>query len=174
MPISVFDLFKIGVGPSSSHTVGPMRAAFDFVGELEAHKLLNEVTRVEVHLFGSLSATGIGHGTDHAVIMGLMGKRPDEIDPDIIGSSIKALKTSQMLSLNEQYRVTFQWERDMQLFEESLPHHPNAMCLIAHGQNTELYRNTYYSVGGGFVVDQAQAERGELDSDTTKLPYDFH
>lgn len=174
MPISVFDLFKIGVGPSSSHTVGPMRAAFDFVGELEAHKLLNEVARVEVHLFGSLSATGIGHGTDHAVIMGLMGKRPDEVDPDIIGPSIKALKTSQMLSLNEQYRVTFQWERDMQLFEESLPHHPNAMCLIAHGQNTELYRNTYYSVGGGFVVDQAQAERGELDSDTTKLPYDFH
>ncbi|SEL73061.1 serine dehydratase beta chain, partial [Halomonas daqiaonensis] len=82
MPISVFDLFKIGVGPSSSHTVGPMQAAFDFVRELQERSLLQRVARVEVQLYGSLSATGIGHGTDRAVIMGLMGERPNHIDPD--------------------------------------------------------------------------------------------
>ena len=84
MSISVFDLFKIGVGPSSSHTVGPMRAAHDFVEELRGRDLLERVARVEVQLYGSLSATGIGHGTDRAVIMGLMGERPDRIDPMII------------------------------------------------------------------------------------------
>ncbi|TDB04392.1 L-serine ammonia-lyase [Halomonas marinisediminis] len=173
MSISVFDLFKIGVGPSSSHTVGPMRAAYDFVGELNERDLLTRVARVEVQLFGSLSATGIGHGTDHAVIMGLMGERPDSIDPDIIAPSIEELKESEALLLDDRHSVSFRWVRDMQLLEESLPHHPNAMRLIAHGHGDELYRNTYYSVGGGFVVDEAQAAEGELDTDRTKLPFDF-
>ncbi|WP_299234701.1 L-serine ammonia-lyase [uncultured Halomonas sp.] len=173
MSISVFDLFKIGVGPSSSHTVGPMRAAYDFVGELNERDLLTRVARVEVQLFGSLSATGIGHGTDHAVIMGLMGERPDSIDPDIIAPAIEELKESEALLLDDRHSVSFRWIRDMQLLEESLPHHPNAMRLIAHGHGDELYRNTYYSVGGGFVVDEAQAAQGELDTDRTKLPFDF-
>ncbi|MDN3523043.1 L-serine ammonia-lyase, partial [Halomonas ramblicola] len=173
MPISVFDLFKIGVGPSSSHTVGPMRAAFDFVGELKERDLLERVARLEVQLFGSLSATGIGHGTDRAVIMGLMGERPDRIDPDIIGPCIEELQEAEALRLGNRHSVPFLWARDMQLLEESLPHHPNAMRLVAHGHGGELHRNTYYSVGGGFVVDEAQAAGGELDSDTTSLPYDF-
>ncbi|MBF7052678.1 L-serine ammonia-lyase [Halomonas sp. KAO] len=173
MSISVFDLFKIGVGPSSSHTVGPMRAAYDFVGELNERDLLTRVARVEVQLFGSLSATGIGHGTDHAVIMGLMGERPDSIDPDIIAPAIEELKESEALLLDDRHSVPFRWIRDMQLLEENLPHHPNAMRLIAHGHGDELYRNTYYSVGGGFVVDEAQAAEGELDTDRTELPFDF-
>ncbi|WP_416139292.1 L-serine ammonia-lyase [Halomonas sp. HK25] len=173
MSISVFDLFKIGIGPSSSHTVGPMRAAHDFVGELKAHDLLTRVARLEVQLFGSLSATGIGHGTDRAVIMGLMGERPDHIDPAIIGPCIEEVRESEALHLDSHHSVPFLWARDMQLLEESLPHHPNAMRLIAHGHGGELHRNTYYSVGGGFVIDAAQAERGELDTDTTQLPYDF-
>ena len=174
MSISVFDLFKIGVGPSSSHTVGPMRAAYDFVGELKERDLLTRVARVEVELFGSLSATGIGHGTDHAVIMGLMGERPDRIDPDIIAPSIEELQEAQALRLDGRHSVPFIWARDMQLLEESLPHHPNAMRLIAHGHSEELHRNTYYSVGGGFVIDAAQAAAGSLDADTTQLPYDFN
>ncbi|PWV75382.1 L-serine ammonia-lyase [Halomonas sp. A11-A] len=173
MPISVFDLFKIGVGPSSSHTVGPMRAAHDFVGELRERELLERVCRLEVQLFGSLSATGIGHATDRAVIMGLMGERPDRIDPAIIAPCIEELQECGALRLDGRHSVPFLWARDMQLHADSLPHHPNAMRLIAHGHAGELYQNTYYSVGGGFVIDEAQAERGELDSDTTALPYDF-
>ncbi|GEK46229.1 L-serine ammonia-lyase [Halomonas pacifica] len=174
MSISVFDLFKIGVGPSSSHTVGPMRAAYDFVESLRAQDLLERVARVEVQLYGSLSATGIGHGTDRAVIMGLMGERPDRIDPKIISPCIEELLESQSLLLDGRLAIPFLWPRDMQLLEENLPHHPNAMRLIAHGHSDELYRNTYYSVGGGFVVDEAQAQQGDLDTDTTPLPYDFN
>ena len=174
MSISVFDLFKIGVGPSSSHTVGPMRAAHDFIEELRARDLLERVARLEVQLFGSLSATGIGHGTDRAVIMGLMGERPDRIDPAIIAPCIEELLESGSLLLDGRLAIPFTWARDMQLLDESLPHHPNAMRLIAHGHSDELHRNTYYSVGGGFVIDEAQANAGELDSDSTPLPYDFN
>lgn len=174
MAISVFDLFKIGVGPSSSHTVGPMRAAYDFLQALRERSLLERVARVEVQLYGSLAATGAGHGTDRAVIMGLMGERPDQIDPSIISPCIEELLESQTLLLDNRLAISFVWARDMQWLDESLPHHPNAMCLIAHGHDGELYRNTYYSVGGGFVIDEAQAQAGELDSDTTSLPYDFN
>ncbi len=173
MPISVFDLFKIGVGPSSSHTVGPMRAAFDFIGELRELELLERVCRLEVQLFGSLSATGIGHATDRAVIMGLMGERPDRIDPAIIAPCIEELQECGALRLDGRHSVPFLWARDMQLHADSLPRHPNAMRLIAHGHAGELHHNTYYSVGGGFVIDEAQAERGELDGDATALPYNF-
>ena len=173
MAISVFDLFKIGIGPSSSHTVGPMRAAYDFIGELKAGDLLDRVARVEVRLYGSLSATGIGHGTDRAVLMGLMGERPDLIDPEIIGPCIEELQEAEALRLDGRHSVPFVWGRDLQLQEESLPHHPNAMRLIAHGHGGELHRNTYYSLGGGFVIDEAQAASGELDADTTALPYNF-
>jgi L-serine dehydratase len=173
MPISVFDLFKIGVGPSSSHTVGPMRAAHDFVGELRERELLERVCRLEVQLFGSLSATGIGHATDRAVIMGLMGERPDRIDPAIIAPCIEELQECGALRLDGRHSVPFLWARDMQLHPDSLPHHPNAMRLIAHGHGGELHQNTYYSVGGGFVIDEAQAERDDLDAGAAQLPYNF-
>ncbi|NWN83669.1 MAG: L-serine ammonia-lyase [Halomonas sp.] len=173
MPISVFDLFKVGVGPSSSHTVGPMQAACNFVADLEARELVEHTRRLEVELYGSLCATGIGHGTDHAVIMGLMGERPDHIDPDVIAPRIEALKASGTLHLANRHAVAFDWQRDMRLLEESLPHHPNAMRLLAYGDDGELYRNTYYSVGGGFVIDETQAEEGQLDTDHTRIPYDF-
>ncbi|MDT0500051.1 MULTISPECIES: L-serine ammonia-lyase [unclassified Halomonas] len=173
MPISVFDLFKVGVGPSSSHTVGPMQAACNFVSELEARELVEHTRRLEVELYGSLSATGIGHGTDHAVIMGLMGERPDQIDPDVIAPRIEALKSSGTLQLASRHAVAFDWQRDVRLLEESLPQHPNAMRLLAYGDEGELYRNTYYSVGGGFVIDEAQSAEGVLDTDHTEIPFDF-
>jgi L-serine dehydratase len=173
MAISVFDLFKIGIGPSSSHTVGPMRAAALFVQGLREREQLAQVGRVEVRLYGSLSATGIGHGSDNAVIMGLMGEWPDAIDPSQIGLRIATLKETDTLLLANALPIPFQWQRDMLLIDENLPFHPNAMTLIAEGADGELHRDTYYSVGGGFVVDEAQAASGVLDMDRTVLPYDF-
>ena len=173
MAISVFDLFKIGIGPSSSHTVGPMRAAALFVQGLRERALVDQVRRVEVQLYGSLSATGIGHGSDNAVIMGLMGEWPDAIDPSQIGLRIEALRQTQTLLLDNRFPVPFVWSRDMRLIDENLPFHPNAMTLVVYGAQTELHRDTYYSVGGGFVVDEAQARSGVADMDRTELPYDF-
>ncbi|SFP51802.1 serine dehydratase beta chain, partial [Pseudomonas borbori] len=111
MAISVFDLFKIGIGPSSSHTVGPMRAAALFVGALRERRLLARVRRVEVRLYGSLSATGVGHGSDRAVIMGLMGDWPDQIDPAQIEPRIAALLASGQLLLDGDVPVAFDWAR---------------------------------------------------------------
>jgi L-serine dehydratase len=150
-----------------------MRAAALFVETLKAKALLNDVRRVEVQLFGSLSATGIGHGSDNAVIMGLMGEWPDAIDPSQIGPRIERLRETHTLLLDGRLPVPFIWSRDMRLIDENLPFHPNAMTLVAEGANGELHRDTYYSVGGGFVVDQAQASSGVVDLDSTELPYDF-
>ncbi|MFL1515641.1 MULTISPECIES: L-serine ammonia-lyase [Pseudomonas] len=173
MAISVFDLFKIGIGPSSSHTVGPMRAAALFVQGLREQGLLEQTRRVEVQLYGSLSATGIGHGSDNAVIMGLMGEWPDAIDPSQIGIHIASLRETGTLYLDGRLPVPFIWARDMRLIDENLPFHPNAMTLIVEGEHGELHRDTYYSIGGGFVVDEAQASSGVVDLDRTELPYDF-
>ena len=173
MAISVFDLFKIGIGPSSSHTVGPMRAAALFVQGLRERDQLQQVRRIEVQLYGSLSATGIGHGSDNAVIMGLMGEWPDAIDPAQIAPRIAELHDSQTLLLDGYLPIPFVWASDMRLLDENLPFHPNAMTLIAEAANGEVHRDTYYSVGGGFVVDAAQAASGVMDMDRTELPYDF-
>ncbi|MDE3737008.1 L-serine ammonia-lyase [Pseudomonas resinovorans] len=173
MAISVFDLFKIGIGPSSSHTVGPMRAAALFATALRERGLLDQVRRVEVRLYGSLSATGVGHGTDRATLVGLMGEWPDRVDPKQIAPRIEALQASRELLLDGSHPVAFDWSRDLLLLDENLPYHPNAMTLIVEGEGGELHRDTYYSIGGGFVVDEAQAKSGQLDQDHTELPYDF-
>src|SRR5512134_1780693 len=143
MSISVLDLFKIGVGPSSSHTVGPMRAAHDFVRWLEARQLLSAVHRVEVRLYGSLAATGIGHATDRAVVVGLMGERPDRVDPDRIGPSIDAVRRTETLMLAGRIAVPFFWNRDLRLLPLSLPYHPNALRLTAYGSEGVVHENTY-------------------------------
>ncbi len=174
MAISVFDLFKIGIGPSSSHTVGPMRAAALFLGALRERRLLERVARLEVRLYGSLSATGVGHGSDSAVIMGLMGEWPDRIDPSQIAPRMAALLDSGQLQLDGRLPIAFDWQRDMLLLDENLPYHPNAMTLTAFSAAGDaLHGDTYYSVGGGFVVDAEQAASGSLDQDHTQLPYDF-
>jgi L-serine dehydratase len=173
--ISVFDLFKIGIGPSSSHTVGPMRAAALFSGALTERRLLERTARLQVRLYGSLSATGVGHGSDRAVIMGLMGDWPDQIDPSSIEPRIAELLASGQLQLGGRVGIAFDWQRDMLLLEENLPYHPNAMTLSAFAADGSLlHENTYYSVGGGFVVDAEQAASGQLDQDHTVLPYDFN
>jgi len=134
---------------------------------------LEQVRRVEVQLYGSLSATGIGHGSGNAVIMGLMGEWPDAIDPSQIGIRIETLRETHTLLLDGRLSVPFIWARDMRLIDENLPFHPNAMTLIVEGDDGELHRDTYYSIGGGFVVDEAQASSGVVDLDGTVLPYDF-
>jgi len=173
MSISVLDLFKIGIGPSSSHTVGPMRAAHDFSAVLQHQELLGQVRRIEVKLYGSLSATGVGHGTDRAVVAGLMGARPDEVDPDFVVSAVDGVRLDGSLPLAGAVAVPFNWERDLRLQPVSLPYHPNAMRLTAHGADGVLYENIYYSVGGGFVVDEAQAQSGGSAEAEVELPYPF-
>ncbi|MCS2609700.1 L-serine ammonia-lyase [Halomonas dongshanensis] len=169
MAISVFDLFRIGVGPSSSHTVGPMRAARDFVLALDAAA----VTRLVVRLHGSLAATGVGHATDQAVLLGLMGEAPDTLDPDAARERLEADIAQGTLCLAGSQRIAFDPKRDIEWDESCLPFHPNAMVLTAYQEEAVLATNTYYSLGGGFYIDEEQASRGGLDEDTTVLDYPF-
>ena len=173
MAISVFDLFKIGIGPSSSHTVGPMRAAATFAQALRERGLLAQVTRVEVRLYGSLSATGVGHATDRACLLGLMGQWPDRIDPHSIEPRIDQLMQEQCLMLDGSHSVAFQYNRDMRLLDESLPYHPNAMTLEAFDGQHSLFSQTYYSVGGGFIVEQSEIDAPSANANDVALPYEF-
>ncbi|MBW7469819.1 L-serine ammonia-lyase [Marinobacter sp. F4218] len=174
MSVSVFDLFKIGIGPSSSHTVGPMVAAATFVQQLESGELIAKVRRIRVGLYGSLSATGKGHGTDHAIILGLMGHRPGSVDPEIIRPTVEQLKQTGVLDLPGQYPVAFDWSRDLRFLDETLPYHPNALRIEALDENDRLlFENTFYSVGGGFVIEESQAVEGAMLVPQAKLPYRF-
>ncbi|HYQ52121.1 MAG TPA: L-serine ammonia-lyase [Pseudomonas sp.] len=173
MAISVFDLFKIGIGPSSSHTVGPMRAAATFAQALRAQGLLGQVNRVEVRLYGSLSATGVGHATDRACLLGLMGQWPDRIDPSTIDSRIGQVMHEQCLMLDGSQPLTFVYARDMLLLDENLPYHPNAMSLEALDGQASLLCQTYYSVGGGFIVEQGEIDAPQAEATTVTLPYPF-
>ncbi|NMZ01968.1 L-serine ammonia-lyase [Pseudomonas proteolytica] len=173
MAISVFDLFKVGIGPSSSHTVGPMRAAATFAQSLADQQVLEQTQRVEVRLYGSLSATGVGHATDRACVMGLMGEWPDRVDPTSIGQRIQQLRESGRLLLAGTQEISFNWQHDLLLLEESLPYHPNAMSLHAYGTDGLLSEQTYYSVGGGFIIEAAEAESGIAPTSDVELPYDF-
>lgn len=173
MAISVFDLFKIGIGPSSSHTVGPMRAAATFAQALRERGLLAQVTRVEVRLYGSLSATGVGHATDRACLLGLMGQWPDRIDPHSIEPRIDQLMQEQCLMLDGSHSVAFQYNRDMRLLDESLPYHPNAMTLEAFDGEHSLFSQTYYSVGGGFIVEQSEIDAPSANANDVALPFEF-
>ena len=156
MSVSVFDLFKIGIGPSSSHTVGPMIAARQFACHVRDTVGLAAVHQVTVELFGSLSATGVGHGTDRAVLLGLAGHEPDHIDPDQIAPAIAQIRQSDTLALLGEHVVPFV-EKDHLLFRrKSLPLHPNGMVFHAlDAQGNDIATREYYSVGGGFVVDAA-------------------
>ncbi|MGQ0728502.1 L-serine ammonia-lyase [Acidovorax sp.] len=156
MSVSVFDLFKIGIGPSSSHTVGPMIAARQFACHVRDTVGLAAVHQVSVELFGSLSATGVGHGTDRAVLLGLAGHEPDHIDPDQIAPTIAQIRQSGTLALLGEHAVPFV-EKDHLLFRrKSLPLHPNGIAFHAlDAQGNNIAMREYYSVGGGFVVDAA-------------------
>ncbi|MCK7596995.1 L-serine ammonia-lyase [Microbulbifer sp. CAU 1566] len=172
MSISVFELFKIGVGPSSSHTVGPMVAARQFVTDLEDRGDLIKTDRVEVHLYGSLALTGVGHGTDMAVLMGLEGEAPDTIDVDAIEGRLSAIQQHQQLILNGTRAIHFEEPRDL-LFhkEEFLPQHSNGMTCKAFADGELLFERSYFSIGGGFVLSEEDFQQKEQIA--TLLPYDF-
>ena len=175
MAVSIFDLFKIGIGPSSSHTVGPMRAARRFVLRLQRTGRFESTSRITVTLYGSLALTGRGHGTDKAVMLGLQGELPDRVDPDVIEPSIATIRESGRLSLLGSQPIEFREKTDL-LFRkrEKLPHHPNGMrfeALDGHGEILE--RREYYSVGGGFVINQDKASEDLIVADSTPIPYPF-
>ena len=179
MAVSVFDLFKIGIGPSSSHTVGPMRAARIFALRLASEGVLERTARVLVQLYGSLAATGKGHGSDKAVLLGLAGHEPDTVDVDAIPALLQTMRHAQRVVLHGGQAVAFREREDLKfLRRESLPLHANGMRFTAFdAQGAELSRHAYYSVGGGFVVSEEVAADGARQKaivpDATVLPYPF-
>lgn len=204
MAISTFDLFKIGIGPSSSHTVGPMRAAAMFVGSLRSASVLRQVTRIKAEMYGSLGATGRGHGTPKAIMLGLEGERPQSVDVDAIPGRIEAIRNERLLRLNGEHPIAFNRKEDLLLYRrKSLPLHPNGMRFTAYrssdgnrngndgegggggnsgggGNDTanprgheKLLTRTYYSVGGGFVLDESGAGVGSIVEDARRLTYPF-
>jgi L-serine dehydratase len=156
-PISVFDIFKIGIGPSSSHTLGPWRAAQRFLQSLNNNNILFEVTEVKVLLYGSLAKTGVGHGTDMAIQLGLSGDDPVSFDVHNIHAKLNDIAAMQKIILSGLHEVDFDPREDVEfLFSETLPFHPNALTFLATLKNGESIAETYYSVGGGFVVKEGE------------------
>ncbi len=175
MAISVFDLFTIGIGPSSSHTVGPMRAARRFVESLCDRGVRERVARVEVRLYGSLGATGRGHGTHRAVVLGLMGETPEAVDVDAIPARMAAIERDGELALSGGAPIAFALGEDL-VFEkrESLPGHPNGMrCTAWDAAGEMLAARVYYSVGGGFVVEGEHAGDAVIAESEVAQPYPF-
>lgn len=174
MSISVFDLFSIGIGPSSSHTVGPMKAAREFARSLRDSHLLSQTDCVKVELFGSLAFTGKGHGTDNAILLGLEGNLPDEVNPAIIRPRSTEIIEKERLLLNGEREIKFQYLQDMIFnFKDLLPAHTNGMRFSAYDSNQKmLTSHIYYSIGGGFIIDEEQAKHPQ-HGNTSDQPYPF-
>lgn len=176
--ISVFDLFKIGVGPSSSHTVGPMVAANLFLGALAKQAKLTDVTAIEIELYGSLAATGKGHATDTAILLGLLGHTPSTIDTRLTSEYLTPIFSDKQLNLSGMHSIEFNIESDIHWYGDTvLPYHPNAMTISAILANDMRYQQTYYSVGGGFVINEEDATNPDEDSATPsigRIPYPFN
>lgn len=176
--ISVFDLFKIGIGPSSSHTVGPMVAANLFMSSLVKKTALSEVTGIEIELFGSLAATGKGHATDTAVLLGLLGQTPSEIDTRLTNQYLTPIYNDKTLKLSGTHAIDFDTECDIHWYGETvLPYHPNALTICAILSDDTRYQQTYYSVGGGFVINEEDATNPDEDQASPSIgdiPYPFN
>ncbi|KLN98195.1 L-serine ammonia-lyase [Moellerella wisconsensis] len=170
--ISVFDMFKVGIGPSSSHTVGPMKAGKEFVDDLVAKNLLPSVTRVTVDVYGSLSLTGKGHHTDIAIIMGLAGNLPATVDIESIPGFIQQVEQTEQLPLaNGLNVVEFLRDGGMNFRHDNLSLHENGMTIHAFSGDDEIYTKTYYSIGGGFIVDEEHFGQSTLNSKPVSYPY---
>ncbi len=175
MALSVLDLFSVGIGPSSSHTVGPMRAAKRFADGLKSDGQLSSTTRVQAELFGSLGATGRGHGSDKAVVLGLQGQDPDTVDTATADDQVAAAALDAELRIGGDHRVDFNWDEDVVLHRrKSLPAHPNGMTFRALDRTgAVLSERSFYSIGGGFVVDGTAQGADQVVADDTVLPYPF-
>ncbi len=175
MSLSVFDLFKIGIGPSSSHTVGPMRAALRFAEGLRNEELLATTDHLRVELYGSLGATGKGHGSDKAVLLGLEGELPERVDTASIPQRMAAMRESRELRLLGEKVIHFDISNDLQFIRKPLAFHPNGMIFRAFDSaGLQVRSREYYSVGGGFVIDEQAAGDDRIVEDATTLPYPFH
>jgi L-serine dehydratase len=174
MAVSVFDLFKIGIGPSSSHTVGPMRAARLFVESLLQNKDI-KITHIKAELFGSLGATGKGHGTDKAIMLGFLGETPDKVDTDAIDGYLEIIRNDKQINLLGKEFVSFNPEKDLVFRRnKSLPYHSNGMRFHAYDENDQIvFERQYYSIGGGFIVDESAVGADRITEDKTPLPYAF-
>ena len=174
--ISVFDMFSIGIGPSSSHTVGPMKAAYQFSQLLKKQAILNQVSHVKTELFGSLGQTGIGHGSGKAVILGLAGFEPDTIDPEQIDLYLEQVEATQKLQLAGSHEINFPKKNAIVFHRrKTLPGHANAMELIAYNGKDVLFSKVYYSIGGGFIVDEqelAAMSKKQDNTDRSKYPFE--
>ncbi len=171
--ISVFDIYKIGVGPSSSHTVGPMKAGKSFIDDLRSMDKLRDVTKITVDVYGSLSLTGKGHHTDVAIIMGLAGNTPEHVDIDSIPGFIARVEETERLPVGMHcHTVDFPREGGMNFHTTNLPLHENGMSIHAWVGEEKVYSKTYYSIGGGFIVDEENF--GKDDENKVKVPYAFN
>jgi L-serine dehydratase len=170
MSTSTFDLYSIGIGPSSSHTVGPMRAAKRFVKSLER---LDQVTRLEITLYGSLAFTGEGHGTNKALLMGIEGESPETIDPEAITERMNKINNNKTIHALGQHPIQFDPANDIvHNIKEQLPHHSNGMCFRAFAHKQLIESEVYYSIGGGFIVTEEEAQNGNSHREIT-LPFPF-
>ena len=168
--ISIFDMFKIGVGPSSSHTLGPWRAAQAFTNSIKEKNQLQDVVRLEVLLYGSLAKTGVGHGTDIAIQLGLSGEDPVTFDVNSIDAKIADIRNMRRLLLAGIHEIEFTASDDIEfLYAESLPFHPNAVTFLVEMRNGDTIAETYYSIGGGFVVKEGPVEK-HIQHVTLPLP----
>jgi L-serine dehydratase len=175
--ISAFDLYKVGIGPSSSHTVGPMRAANIFVTRLASEGLLDGTAGLRAEMFGSLGVTGYGHGTVKAVILGLEGEQPDLVDPASAEPRVEAVRADKVLRLGGEHLISFSLDDDLVLHRRKrLPFHSNGMRFTASDADGHvLMSREYYSVGGGFVLDEDEIERSDITADDRQrpVPYPF-
>ncbi len=174
MALSIFDIFKIGIGPSSSHTVGPMRAARNFARNLDHRGLLNQVHDIQIHLYGSLAETGAGHRTDVGIMLGLMGHAPDTVDPAIIDDLIDQVNHNKKLTLWEKQTINFTPEKAFSGRVKPMPEHPNGMKFIATNSAGEiLLDERYLSIGGGFIKALDSIETDETVPEHDPMPYPF-
>jgi L-serine dehydratase len=169
---SFFEIFKVGIGPSSSHTVGPMRAANDFVTSLYDRGVLEHVNKLQVKLYGSLALTGLGHGTDGAILLGLCGEVPDQVEPDTVQRRLEVIRATQSLVLRNIHPIHFEESRDLLFLKDQiLSGHSNGMRFQAFDEaNAELAQQVYYSIGGGFIEREGEAS---LDKPLKPVPYPF-
>lgn len=175
MFVSTLDLFSIGIGPSSSHTVGPMRAAFKFISELSDKKKLKHIQTLKIELFGSLAMTGVGHGTHLAIFLGLHGEKPETCDPEFVDPFIRKIADEKKIELLKSHKIDFNPEIDLIFhYGKRLPHHSNGMKFSAYNDLGKIIsQEVMYSVGGGFIATKAEMKNSKPKINATEVPYPF-
>ncbi len=173
--LSVFEIYSIGIGPSSSHTVGPMRAADKFIKLLKAKNLLKSTQQIQTELYGSLALTGVGHGTDKALMLGFCGESPEEVEIESIDPLIDEINQSQIITMASGHQISFQKDRDIVFHRtQTLPEHPNGMCFQAiDKEGRELFKKIFFSIGGGFIAGEKLVKTKIAERKIPQSPFPF-